>query len=250
MALSDNLIEIWKLDEASGGALATIDSGNNLTDNNSVGADTGKISGARSFSNASSKYLSCASNASLQTGNIDFTLAAWINPSVVPPASDRIIAAKGQTNWMEYEWVIETKRATFYAYYDDVGGGSSVKANNFGDLSVDTWYFVVAWHDSVNNIIGISVNGTSNTLSYSSGCTAGNSDFRIGAGNNSGVFAPFDGLIDELAFWKRVLTSDEQTQLYNGGSGLAYELWDVTATPDAPQFGGQPVHRRSRVAGY
>ncbi len=32
----------------------------------------------------------------------------------------------------------------------------------------------------------------------------------------------YDGLIDEAGFWNRSLTSDEVTQLYNGGTGITY----------------------------
>jgi hypothetical protein len=44
--------------------------------------------------------------------------------------------------------------------------------------------------------------------------------FQIGARGNGGL--PFDGLIDEMGFWKRVLNSDEHAALYNNGSGFAY----------------------------
>ena len=34
----------------------------------------------------------------------------------------------------------------------------------------------------------------------------------------------WDGLIDEVGFWKRILTAQEKTNLYNAGAGLAYPL--------------------------
>ena len=64
----------WKLDEASGSAVDSHGS-NTLTQTGTVGAATGKIDGARDFS--TSNYFSIASNASLSTGDISFSLACW-----------------------------------------------------------------------------------------------------------------------------------------------------------------------------
>jgi len=43
----------------------------------------------------------------------------------------------------------------------------------------------------------------------------------VGAQNTSETFF-FDGLIEEVAFYKRVLTAAERTWLYNSGAGRAY----------------------------
>jgi len=226
VALTDNLVSYWKMDEASGNALDAHGS-NTLTENGTGGiaSTTGKISNARDFEVADGDYFSLADNADLSTGDIDWTIAAWVQIESKGSGDDREIASKGDTDSFEY--------AFDFSFADDrfrlrVCSGASfanlttVLANNFGSPSTATWYHVVCWHDSVNNVIGISVNaGTANTTAYSAGTFDSTKQFRIGAYNGFGGIY-WDGLIDEFGFWKRVLTSGERTSLYNGGSGLAY----------------------------
>lgn len=91
-----------------------------------------------------------------------------------------------------------------------------VRATSFGALNTSTWYSVVAWHDTGNSL-GISVNLSATTASYSNGVRAGSAPFVVGA--NSGGYAGFDGRIDEVGFWKKVLSASERSDLYSGGSG-------------------------------
>ena len=220
MALTDNLISYWKLDEASGNATDSHGS-NTLSDNNSVGTGTGIINGARDFESGSSQYLSHADNSDLSVTDQDFTFAAWIKlESNAGPV--QTIISKGEVASGEY--VLGVSEATdLQAYIQVYSAGfthGSQRALTFGVLATGVWYFVVGWHDAVNNILGISVNDTADTGAYSTGSYDGTGIFHIGSFENYGNF--FDGLIDEVGFWKRVLTSGERTQLYNAGAGLAY----------------------------
>ena len=52
---------------------------NTLTDTNTVGATTGKVSGARDFELSNSEYFTIADNAALSVGDVAFTVAAWVN---------------------------------------------------------------------------------------------------------------------------------------------------------------------------
>ncbi|GAG88612.1 unnamed protein product, partial [marine sediment metagenome] len=42
----------------------------------------------------------------------------------------------------------------------------------------------------------------------------GAAEFQIGS--RQGPNSPLDGRVDEVGFWKRLLTADERTALYNG----------------------------------
>ncbi len=214
MALTTSLESYWALGEASGNATDSVGT-NTLTDNNSVGSAAGKIGNARSFAAASSQYLSHTDNASLSTGDIDFTVAFWHKATTLNAGG---YGLAGTTR--EYIVHYDSSRFKFYVSSNGALTASAV-ANNLGAPSTATWYYIVAWHDSVNNLIGISVNdGTADTASYSSGVFDSTSTFMLGRNADGGNYA--DGLFDEFGFWKRVLTSGERTSLYNGGSGLAY----------------------------
>jgi hypothetical protein len=60
--------------------------------------------------------------------------------------------------------------------------------------------------------------GTRNTFTSSKTVPSGVADFVIGNGQNNGWFIQ----LDQSGFWKKVLTTGEETQFYNSGMGLSY----------------------------
>jgi Concanavalin A-like lectin/glucanases superfamily len=222
MALTDNLVAYWALDESSGSRADSVGS-NTLTDNNTVTGASGVIGTAAQFTRANSEYLSRASNSDLETGDVDFTLQAWVYLDSKPSGSQMRVIDKYQSGSKEYtllyyqsgdrfEWAVSADGSADSAFVD---------ANNFGAPTTGTWYLLHAWHDSVNNQIGLAVNaGTPDTASYSGGIVVQASAFEIGRNVSSGFY--WDGRLDEVGLWKRVLSSAERAQLYNGGAGLAY----------------------------
>lgn len=231
MALLDDLVSYWKLDEASGNAQDAHGS-NTLTDNGTVGTGTGKVGNARDFERSNSEHFEVADNASLSMGDVDWTITCWVNLESKPAFGG--IAGKLGTTSREYllyydgglDRFVAVSRAT-----DDLSE-SFAAADVLGSPSTGVWYFIACWHDSVANEIGIQVDdGTADTTSHSGGTLDGGEAFRVGAFEPSGGHF-FDGLIDEVGLWKRVLSGTEKTQLYNGGSGLAYESFGGgTAVP-------------------
>jgi hypothetical protein len=224
MALKDNLVSHWKLDEASGNR-ADSHGSNTLTDNNTVGSGTGKIGNGADFVAANSEYLSCADTAGLSGGDVDFELGLWVKLDSL--ATTQKIYLKGNGSgyefYLDFENVTAQFRATFYAS-DGFTDGQSVLAANFGAIDAGTWYRVHTWHDSVNNLIGISVNGTINTDNRTTGVFDSDRDVNIG---RSPFGEHFDGLIDEVSFWKRIVGTTDRAEIYNAGAGLDFDLWDA-----------------------
>lgn len=222
MSLSTSLVELWKLDEASGNASGAVNS-LTLTDTGTVGSGTGVISNCRTF-NGSSQYLSRASDSNTQTGDIDFSIAGWI---YVNSLSSLRVACKGELG-VSIEWNLRFESGAFKFL---VGSSSDAV---FGSLTSGVWYHVACVHDSVNNTITVYVNGVSGTpVSYSSGATAGSGDFILGGDIQSGTRHYFDGKIDEFAFWKKAITATEIGDMYNDGYGLAYTDWGKPDSPSA-----------------
>ena len=82
--------------------------------------------------------------------------------------------------------------------------------------SVNTWYFLTAWHDSVNNTISIQVNnGAIDSLAYSAGAYDSSIVFAIGMLNSTSHL--MNGRIDEVLFTKTILTAAQKTALYISG---------------------------------
>lgn len=219
MSLLDSLVSYWPLNEASGNALDAHGSLHLTETSGTIGAAAGRISGARDFEAGDTEYFGLADNASLSAGDIDFTIACWVNPESVTGFQG--IASKGwqsvpdaNSEWMLF---LSSGAARFLCR----GSGTSPQPQASPSLTAGSWYWLMAYHDSVNNQIGISVNnGTVATASHSLGVNDGNREFQIGASTGINFF--WDGLICEFGLWKRLLTSDERAQLYNNGNGLAY----------------------------
>jgi hypothetical protein len=215
--LLTDLISYWKMDEASGTRADSVTgSANDLTDNNTVASTTGKISNAGSYVAANSEYLSRASNSSLQCGDIDFTFSCWIYSTAWATAS-LVTKDDDAASSRDYTVDISTNVPRFYI-------NGSVFVSGPASLSDSNWYFIVAWHDAAANTVNIQVNngtvqstGTSGEVPHTS-----SAQFRIGAREYASFPDYFTGIIDEVGFWKRVLTADERTALYNAGSGLSY----------------------------
>jgi len=215
---TSNLISWWKLEEASGTRNDSHGT-NHLADNNTVLNDAaGKKSNAASFVTANSEWLSIASNASLQTGDIDFTVGLWVK---VTGASTVRFAGKADAAGSASEWYLEGLEFSGQ-YYPTFSIKNNSLALNNDIINANTWAFVVAWHDATANKIYIQVdNGSPASENLASGPTAAADGFSIGrAGERAANY--MGGLIDEVFLYKKVLTAAQRTWLYNAGAGRTY----------------------------
>lgn len=220
LGLSTNFIAGWEFEN---GASLGDDSGSNgltLTNNNVVTQVAGKVGQASSYVTASSQYLSRASEALLQTGDIDFTWAAWAYPSAI---NRKFIVGKDNNvaGQREYELLWDNTlgfRAGVFKATDVEVLVSTGGAFN----TINSWYFVVYWHDATANTVNLQVNNGTIFSAATGGAlqAASGAQFRIGARQFPTAIDYWNGQIDQVMFWKRTLTVDERTALYNNGSGV------------------------------
>lgn len=236
MSLTDNLVAYWKLDEASGTRVDATGRGNDAAPTSTPGNAAGVISSALDIDGTNYKYIAAQNSADLQTGDVDFTLAAWIWFDA--SSSDYDLIGKWSSSDLEYELALSGQKFRFYLTPD----GSSfpgVDATTFGNVSDSTWYFVVLWHDATADTVNICVNaGATDSTSHSAGVRVGTAIFKFGK-TDFGV-GHFDGRIDEVGFWRRVLTSGERTTLYNAGAGKTFPFgYTLVVETGAVSLGGQ-----------
>ena len=224
------------MQEASGDRADSFGS-NTLTDNSSVGAATGKISGnAADFVRASTDNLSIADNPSLSFGAEDFSFGFWIyvNSTANPQYVINKWAASGSREY--HILLVSGMKLRMLVSYD---GGSYTTLNHTTTLSTGTWYWVYAYHQ--NGVeLGISINNAAaTTIAHTTGGFDGSSPFEVGM-RSSGNY--LDARLQQLAVWRAVKSADDRTSIYNGGSGLAHSSWDAGGGP-ALHF--LTIHRRS-----
>ena len=224
--LLTGLVAYWGLDEASGNALDKHSGGLTLTQSGNPGADTGKVyATARTF-NGSSQYFSRNSEAALQTGNIDFAIAAWVYLPSVTGDNKPIVYKGGTSSAIDYYLDYSVYVARFRLVVTANGSTEAwVAADTFGAASSNTWYFVAGWHDAVANTLNIAINGgAADSAAHSTGVYAGTGAFAIGKIQAYNKF--LSGRIGPVAFWKnRTLDATARAALYNGGAGLAYSAF-------------------------
>jgi len=222
MAIIDNLVAYYSLDEASGNAIDAHGALDLTETSGTIDAASGKVGGARDIEAGDTERFVHADHADLSVGDIDFTFIGWVLFESL--GGSRAVIAKqiAGAGTREYEIGYDSGANRLrFSVSPDGTAQTDVDAGNLGAPATATWYFIVAWHDAVNDQIAIQVNnGTPDTAAHSTGVINGTNSFFLGARSNNAN--PHDGLLDEIGLWKRVLTSDERTWLYNAGAGRSY----------------------------
>jgi hypothetical protein len=224
-AFLTGLVGYWTMDEASGTRNDSTANANHLTDSGSTASAVGKISNGADVEFATPTHLSHADNAALSLGSAtDFTIACWVKMES-DTGFETGIVLKDTDRSASGEFMLEYAASIDARFRFIVGNGTvltNVSASNFGTPSVGSWCFIVTWHDSVAHTLNIQVNnGTANSTTWTGGTHDGTAPLVIGSLNDNANLC-WDGVIDEVGYWKRTLSSAERTDLYNGGSGRTF----------------------------
>lgn len=219
MSLLTNLQAYWKLDEASGNATDATGNGYTLTQTGTLTRAAALINNGASYTTSASNYLSTSSLLGTTTGSaVSMSIwAKWASETT----SDRDICTisyptSGSTLRILYEYNGGTRRIRAYR-----GGSSTTFCDKTGNYGNNVWHHFVFTYDGTNLKLYVD-NGTAIT-----GTNTGNGTITVVTGFELAIFnasyAPTNGLVDEVGFWSRALTSAEVTELYNGGAGLSYD---------------------------
>jgi hypothetical protein len=222
--LLDGLVSWWDLDETSGTRVAAVGE-TDLTDVNTVGYTSGKVGNAASFVAARTEYLYSVDGSIPEPAATSMSWSLWFYPTV---------------NGIKYLMAKSSAGADFapYVTVNPAFGGGEVQvlfANTLGSTFqaggtgvsglLNSWNHLVITWDLSTQVINAYVNGTA---------LAGSPVTLTGTvQNNTGWFlvgavpgAFWDGYVDLLGIWSRVLTADEITELYNAGAGIKNEFTD------------------------
>jgi hypothetical protein len=210
---ASDFVGYWKFDEGTGGAeTTTADASGHGRPGTLFGTPnwvTGKVGNALQF-DSSGDYVKLFYTDGVAVSN-DFTLMAWVNAPSATGDRD-ILVRSSDSDWLYGGLQLLTK-TDGKAYIDMHSGGS----DGISSVSVrdDTWHHVVGVRDTSGNM-KIYVDGVQAGITGYSGVVDETTfNWFIGATYNGGYF--FNGLIDEVAIFDRVLTNDEIQLCYNNG---------------------------------
>mgnify|MGYP001163427310 CR=1 FL=1 len=179
---------------------------------------------AASFSTSAKQYLQTPDNSNIGFSDSDFTIATWVRFNTISSGVRQAMVTKwGGSGKQNYALWLSSGKFRFTLSSD---GTATENLYYNGVLPVvDTWYYVVAWHDSVNDTMNIQVNnGAVESMAYTGGLIHTNSPLSIG--ELIGYYH-LDGRVDNTGIWGRVLSEDQRTQLYNSAGGLSYAELDA-----------------------
>lgn len=205
-----NLVSYWQLN----GNYTDSKGSYNLTAGASVAADvTGKFLGAKDFEASNSQYASntSANNLDIATNQ---TWMAWIKPESFISGS-AIMGLSGSTDDTNRKLIYEPDTSGVLSFYfQNMGGGF----NTSNALNVGEWNFV-ACSITTAKYIKVYINGTKTQGQGTGTIPTGSNSFSIGRmGSYNGRY--FDGIIDDVAFFSRVLSDQEVDDHYTGADAL------------------------------
>jgi len=220
----EQLVAAWTLDETTGTRMDCWGT-NDMTAVNAPVAVPGKIANAASWRTAASQYLTAVPSPEMNASNTSFTCAAWIFVSNSPPSYLGAFGCRSSASpYTNDQWAVDMISPTGLRVTYTIGAAANDTITNFTTLT-NTWMLMFAWCDLNRNFIGgtlFTTNGMewqerAKTVTTGRGC-----NFEIGC-NRQASFWP--GMIDDAAFWRRMLSTNEMRLLYNlGHGGMAYYL--------------------------
>jgi len=210
---TSGLVAHWSFNESSGNALDSTASGNTgILVGNAV-RTVGKFGNAMSF-DGSGDYVNCGDNGTLDFGTSNFSITAWIKTSY--NANYPAVISK-ENGYGSYGWniVLEPGSGKLRALIHADAGAYTFP--NSPSLSDGKWHFIgFTWNSSaadmtgyvdgvnigVRHVAGYSGVNLTNALSVMIGMQAD------GSGND------FNGLIDEVKIYNRLLSGSDMFTIY------------------------------------
>lgn len=219
--LTNGVLWYYRLDESGG--LRTDDSDNNLhlTEIGTVGSGTGVIGPCASFPGTTGNQLEHSFASQYDLSTTDFTFTGWF--TIDDTTTDRMIQYIGTGAQANNQRVLEIS-------YQNIGDNIKIALSDgsVADLatvqlagSIPTGQFIfyaIRWTASSQLLEARLDSQAFVPFNFSrSPHNPGTQSYVLGANLSQGD--PFDGLIDEIGGWDRLLNDNEIDFLYNGGSG-------------------------------
>jgi len=231
-SLDTNLNSYWKLDESSGNASDSVGA-NTLTNTNTVTYESGKINNSALTNPTGTKYFTKTSPTGLPSGATSHTINFWAKPRVTQSGSVPGVIAWGTEATNQMAGLGFSNTGLYYLGYNNDAAVTYSYATGSWSMYTVT---VDASTKKVNFYVDGALVGTEQTLTNTP--NIGTSFVVVGA-QRPGNLIIFDGNIDEVGIWGRILDISEIKALYNSGSGVQYNF--STLPSNIPYIGNSLI---------
>lgn len=229
-SLKKGLISHWRMDEVIDSRFDSHSSNTLIASGSGLQSVDGKILNALNTT-TSGHHLIGYNNEMLQTGLTDFTVAFWVNFQGSFTA-DRYYLSKDGVTTTTREWLAwfnnSTKRFAFSVGRTGSTTTDVVNATDFGEPTIGHWYFVVCWyHYTSARRVCIQINNTEPAVLTGKTIDPPKGTTNLLVGRITTLSSnQLNGYMDSLSFWKRYLTQEERSRLWNSGAGLDYSEFE------------------------
>lgn len=227
--LCNSLVGYWKMEEAST-MLNSLSGGVSLTTSGSINAQqTGKSNYGVTFSDVYNGILTC--DGTVYGGKYiydAFTISFWAKLDILPSVAGHsshilyLVSSQGSGNAPVGLYISGTDNRLYFSLTTLSNINDYTYSSILSDITNFNHYCVVC--NGIGGSIKIYINGEDDTAradTLTSYLRQLDSTIRIG-NTNTGLGVSFNGTIDELSIYRRALSIDEITELYNSGTGKFY----------------------------
>lgn len=216
-----SLIGYWPF---TGNASDMSGSGNHGTVSGAaLSADRFGISGRAYWFNGSSDYIKVAHSASVDMNNSgDYTIAFWMKAQSVASDVTPLAKHKSDGSWNGYMFMRNTTDMGYcygpgkFSLYAAAGANDDACADNLVSNDVTNWIFVTGQYKGATNQVKLYINSVlQSDIGSRAGTLSNTKDLFFGAHDNASGF--FQGYLDDIRFYNRILSQDEINALYNEG---------------------------------
>jgi hypothetical protein len=206
----------WKFDESSG-TIAYDSAGENDGTINGAAWTTGLIGGALDFDGVDD-YVLVSDSDSISVGNKDYTICSWIYPKSMPPENVHMAVVSKVKDEADKEYCLSVSNGI-------LGLGVEKNSNNqfaqttTSPVTINSWQFIVVAFDSSCTTPTFYHNGQIQPSENIIDTLPDSLSDDLYIGLLGGIYQsnPFDGMIDDVRIYDRVLTAGEIWQLYQEG---------------------------------
>jgi cysteine-rich repeat protein len=146
-----------------------------------------------------------------------FSISAWVKADTI--GDDRQVVSKGY-NGTQTEWEMKTTTADGKMSFQSFNNPNQVGVEALTPLTADVWTHFVGTFDGTT--WSIYMNGSLNNSAAGAAPVSTDRPIYIGAVDNQGTPVQFwDGNIDDVRFYNRVLGPNEVADLYTGSCDVA-----------------------------
>ncbi len=219
--IKKNVLAYYKLEEASGTRVDSVAGTYSMSATNTPGNATGQVGQAVALVAASSQHLDTGA-VNLPITGTDWSSAGWYYITADSGTLQAWFVNGTTTADLRY---VGTLNIRFR-----IAGGTNGTVTD-GALSATTFHFIVTRFTAANSKMELSVDN--GAFATSTATTANPTTGKLFVGCTGSVANFWNGRIDELGFWSRLLTTSEITYLYASGSGRTlYSFNNILLFPD------------------